>query len=103
RLRQALRLYEVADEQVFTSTRQAEPVNPAVIGTHPQMAGSVAGIEVETGQPVSCSPHALYAQKRISSPNIVVLGDIGRGKSSFIKTVYVLREIACGAQVAVLD
>src|SRR5699024_2963876 len=60
-------------------------------------------IEVETGQPVSCSPHALYAQKRISSPNIVVLGDIGRGKSSFMKTVYVLREIACGTQVAVLD
>src|SRR5699024_3091074 len=50
-----------------------------------------------------CSPHALYRQKRIASPNIIVLGDIGRGKSSFIKTVYVLREIAAGTQVAVLD
>lgn len=103
RLRQLLRLYEVNDEQVFTSTRQAEPLNPALIGTHPQMAGSLAGVEVETGQPVSCSPHALYEQKRITSPNIIVLGDIGRGKSSFIKTTYVLREIACGTQVAVLD
>lgn len=95
--------YEESDETVFVSTRQAGALNPAIVSTHPALAGPITGIDMDTGQPVSTDPHELYDQKRITSPNVVVLGDISSGKSSLVKTQYCVRPVALGRQVAVFD
>ena len=94
---------ELTEETIFTSTRQAACLNPAVVATHPALAGPITGIDLATGQPVSTDPHELYRQGRIISPNVLVLGDISSGKSSLVKTQYCLRQVACGKQVVVLD
>ncbi|WP_335983185.1 hypothetical protein [Streptomyces sp. CA2R106] len=95
--------YEESDETIFVSTRQAGALNPAIVSTHPPLAGPITGIDMDTGQPVSTDPHELYDQKRITSPNVVVLGDISSGKSSLVKTQYCVRPVALGTQVAVFD
>ncbi|TDC25430.1 hypothetical protein E1265_07185 [Streptomyces sp. 8K308] len=103
RLRQLLGRAELEQETIFTSTRQAAALNPAVVATHPALAGPITGIDLATGQPITTDPHALYYQGRITSPNVLVLGDISSGKSSLVKTQYCVRQVACGKQVVVLD
>jgi len=47
-------------------------------------------------------PFELYAQGVISNPNMIVLGQIGRGKSAFIKT-YLWRQSVFGRRAWVVD
>ncbi len=47
-------------------------------------------------------PFALYRAGIVTNPNIVVLGQIGRGKSALVKT-YLFRQAALGRRVVVLD
>jgi hypothetical protein len=47
-------------------------------------------------------PFELYARGVISSPNMIVAGQIGSGKSSLVKT-YLLRQLPYGRRVVVLD
>lgn len=47
-------------------------------------------------------PWDLYGRGLLTSPNLVVLGQIGRGKSTFVKT-YLLRQQAFGRQAWVVD
>ncbi|MEU3455247.1 hypothetical protein ABZ671_16875 [Micromonospora sp. NPDC006766] len=56
--------------------------------------GILNGIDLVTGQPVHHDPFSAYQRKTVSSPNVVVLGDVGKGKSALIKTVYVYRPLA---------
>lgn len=95
--------YDVTDRATFTSTRQAEALNPALVATHPPIAGPLLGVNVQTGQPETCDPHELYRQGRIGSPNVVVLGSVGMGKSTLTKGNYTLRQVATGRQVVVFD
>ncbi len=98
-----LRWYDVTTRPTFTSTRQAEALNPALVATHPPFAGPLAGINIQTGQPETSDPHELYAQKRIGAPNVVIFGGVGVGKSSHTKCQYVLRQVSLGKQVVVFD
>ncbi|MGP4112321.1 hypothetical protein ACTWP5_15580 [Streptomyces sp. 4N509B] len=103
RLRERTGCAELTTETIFTSTRQAAALNPAIVSTHPALAGPITGIDLATGQPITTDPHALYDQGRVTSPNVLVLGDISSGKSSLVKTQYCVRQVACGKQVVVLD
>ncbi|HTW97754.1 MAG TPA: ATP-binding protein [Acidimicrobiales bacterium] len=47
-------------------------------------------------------PFDLYASGAITNPNMLVLGQIGRGKSALVKT-YLYRQAAFGRRVVVLD
>jgi hypothetical protein len=47
-------------------------------------------------------PWALYARGTLTNPNMVVIGQIGRGKSSFVKS-YIWRQQAFGRQAWVID
>lgn len=97
--------YEIEDEPILTSTRQAEALNPALVSTHPPLAGPPLGFDLATGVPITCDPHELYnaSPRRLFSPNVAILGDIGMGKSSLAKTQYVARPLAMGRSVAVFD
>jgi type IV secretory pathway VirB4 component len=54
------------------------------------------------GNPFCFDPWELYAAGRLTSPNMVVVGQIGRGKSSFVKT-FLWRQLAFGRQAWVVD
>ena len=54
------------------------------------------------GGPFVYDPFLLYAAGALTNPNMVVLGQIGRGKSAFVKS-YLLRQAALGRRVVVLD
>ncbi|MGJ9414434.1 hypothetical protein ACHAAC_17170 [Aeromicrobium sp. CF4.19] len=97
------RSYRLSERALETSTRQGEALNVALVSTNRPKAGPPMGIDVETGTPVTSSPHHLYAQGLITSPNVVILGDIGSAKSSLSKTHYCLRHVAMGMQVATFD
>jgi hypothetical protein len=47
-------------------------------------------------------PWELYARGLLTGPNVVVVGQIGRGKSTFVKT-YLRRQAAFGRQAWVVD
>jgi type IV secretory pathway VirB4 component len=47
-------------------------------------------------------PFLLYESGALTNPNMVVLGQIGRGKSAFVKS-YLCRQLAFGRRVIVLD
>ena len=68
------------------------PATGVPIGVN-QLAGATA---------FSYDPWECYAASVVSSPNMVVLGQLGTGKSALVKT-YLRRQIACGRQAFILD
>lgn len=67
-------------------------------------AGGVPiGINVLAGgQPMRYDPWTCYAAGVLTSPNMMVAGQLGRGKSALVKT-YLARQLAAGRQAYVLD
>lgn len=97
--------YSLETDPILTSTRQAEAITPALVSTHPPIAGPFAGLTTGTGQPNTLDPHELYNAnpRRITSPNAVIIGAVGSAKSSWAKLTYLGRKIAVGGQVAAFD
>lgn len=63
--------------------------------------GVVIGSDLLGGS-FAYDPFELYAQSVVSSPNMVVFGQIGRGKSAFVKT-YLWRQAVFGRRAWVVD
>ena len=71
--------------------------------TPASLGGRGCYIGTELGGGSFCfDPWELYAQGRITNPNMVVAGQVGRGKSSLVKT-YLWRQAAFGRQSVVID
>lgn len=47
-------------------------------------------------------PWALYRRGALTNPNLIVVGQLGRGKSTFVKT-FVWRQVAFGRQAWIID
>ncbi|GLY02435.1 ATP-binding protein [Actinoplanes sp. NBRC 101535] len=88
-----LGLYAPRSPGIPSTTRQAEVLCTAISAPPTTVEGLVNGIDLTTGQPVYHDPFTAYENKIVSSPNVVVLGDLGKGKSSLIKTVFVVRQL----------
>lgn len=87
-----------------TTTPNAEVLTAAVVRRPTGDAGTLIGRDVMTHALVAHDPFSAYAAKTISSPAVLVLGDVGSGKSSLLKTCYVLRPlIHFGKRVVVID
>lgn len=87
-----------------TTTRQAEILNTALIGPPTGTKGVVNGRDVLSRTSISHDPVTAYnsTPREVSSPNTVVMGDVGAGKSSFVKTVCVLRPLLLQNRRAVI-
>lgn len=72
----------------------------------PLSAGSPPGLhlgtDLSTGTPFRYDPFELYSLGALSNPNMLVLGQVGRGKSALVKA-YVARSLCLGRRVVVLD
>lgn len=85
-----------------TSTKQARILNTAVIAPSTDTAGIVQGRDAISGAIAAGDPATHYMRKVISSPNVVILGDIGAGKSSNSKCTYVARPLTMRYRRAVV-
>lgn len=78
-----------------STTRQAEILNTALIAAPTGVAGVAAGRDVLSQTAISKDPVTDYnaTPRLVTSTNVLVIGDVGSGKSSYTKTVYVLRPL----------
>lgn len=105
RLRKARRgYYAPLHRGAPTTTRQAEVLNTAVVAAPTDLEGVAIGRDCLSNAVVAHDPFTAYGKGVISSPNVLVLGDVGAGKSSLLKTAYVLRPLTlAGRRSVVLD
>lgn len=85
-----------------TTTRQGEILNPAVLAAPTGTDGIAVGVDNLTRAMITHDPFTAYQAKQISSPGVIVLGLVGSGKSSLVKTVYVLRPLTFRRRRAVV-
>lgn len=87
-----------------STTKQAEVLNTALIGAPTGSAGVVNGRDVLSRTAISHDPVTAYnaTPREVSSPNTIVMGTVGAGKSSFVKTVCVLRPLLLQGRRAVI-
>lgn len=65
--------------------------------------GILLGVDVVTGAPVVHDPFTAYAEEPgFSSPNVVLFGDLGFGKSQLAKA-WIVRNMTLGRRVIVVD
>jgi type IV secretory pathway VirB4 component len=64
--------------------------------------GPVLGTDAVSGRVFSFDPFALYP-KLLTNPNVLVLGEVGKGKSTIAKLLCWSQSTLCGRSVAVLD
>ena len=95
-------LGRLADSAAVT-TRHSASLYPWQIGSALPAAGPVIGLDVLAGRTVfHYDPWELYARRVVTSPNMVVLGQLGKGKSALVKTL-LHRQLLAGRQAFVLD
>ncbi|MEV0246861.1 ATP/GTP-binding protein [Nocardia sp. NPDC050712] len=94
--------YEPRPEGAWTTTRQAEAWNVATSRRRSRHDGVLAGLNTISQELEIVDAFAAYGNET-SGINVVVIGDIGNGKSSWIKTVCVLRQLVANRQVVILD
>lgn len=83
------------------TTANLQAVYPFVSDGGMEGVGTLIGRDL-FGGPFMFDPWDLYRSGRITNPNVVVLGQLGRGKSTFIKTL-VWRQIAFGRRAWIVD
>ena len=89
-----------------TTTKQAEILNTALIGPPTGTRGVVTGRDVLSRTPISHDPITAYnsVPREVSSPNVIIMGDVGAGKSTHTKANHVLRPLLLkGRRCVVFD
>jgi len=96
--------YAPSSPPALTSTRQAEILNTALVAASTSHEGTVIGRDRLSNTPVAHDPFTAYERSEISSPAVVVLGVVGSGKSSLLKTVYIMRpQIMRNRRAVIMD
>lgn len=98
-----LRVYDQQVPLLKSTTRQTAALHLAVAGAPTSSRGLYAGEDMMTGWPVFQDPIQGYRERALSSPNCVLIGDVGGGKSSFSKTWVLMRNLMLGRRVVVVD
>lgn len=83
------------------TTAHLQAVYPFVAGAGLGTPGSYVGRDCLGGS-FCFDPWELYRAGQLTSPNVIVLGQIGRGKSTFVKT-FLWRQQVFGRQAWVVD
>lgn len=96
--------YAPAAKGAPSTTRQAEILNTALIGPPTGTDGIVNGRDMLSRTTISHDAFTAYnaVPRRITSPNCVVSGSVGKGKSSLTKTLFVLRPLVLERRRAVI-
>jgi type IV secretory pathway VirB4 component len=85
------------------TTRHSPSLYPWQCASPLPVAGTLIGLDrLGDAAPFRFDPWELYAAGIITSPNMLILGQIGTGKSALVKT-YLHRQLRLGRRIAVLD
>jgi DNA helicase HerA-like ATPase len=84
-----------------TTTAQLQAIYPFVAQSSLGCRGPWIGRDLLGGS-FCFDPWDLYRRGVLTSPNLIILGQVGRGKSTFVKT-FVWRQVAFGRQAWVVD
>lgn len=98
----ALGMYDPAPIGALSTTRQMEISNLAVPWAPTNHQGLIVGIDEDSGQIIIHDPFVSYPFL-VGDPNVCVIGDVGSAKSSFLKTLGVLRALLLARDVLVVD
>lgn len=87
-----------------STTRQAEILNTAIIGPPTGTEGIVNGRDSLSRTLIAHDAATAYnaIPRAVTSPNVLVFGSVGSGKSSFVKTVCVIRPLLLKGRRAVV-
>lgn len=87
-----------------STTRQAEILNTAIIGPPTGTEGIVNGRDSLSRTLIAHDAATAYNAnpRQVTSPNVLVFGTVGSGKSSFVKTVGVIRPLLLAGRRAVV-
>ena len=83
------------------TTAQLGALNPGMASASPAAAQVLIGTQ-PSGELFCFDPFEMYRLGLITNPNVAIFGQIGRGKSSFVKT-FLFRQAAFGRRIVVLD
>jgi len=85
------------------STRHARALFPCQAGSSFPARGVAIGRDVISGEVASLDPWQWYAEGVMTSPSAFVLGEVGKGKSAFVKSILLRQAGVFGRSVFVLD
>ncbi|HEY5274820.1 MAG TPA: ATP-binding protein [Acidimicrobiales bacterium] len=83
------------------TTAQLGAIYPGMLAPSPPLDQVFIGREL-SGELFCHDPFELYRLGALTNPNMIVLGQIGRGKSALVKT-FLYRQAAFGRRVIVID
>jgi hypothetical protein len=83
------------------TTAQLGAIYPGMLAPSPRLDQVFIGREL-SGELFCHDPFELYRLGVVTNPNMIVLGQIGRGKSALVKT-FLYRQAAFGRRVIVID
>jgi len=84
------------------TTAHLSAAHPLFVGRTLDHHGVLIGRDVICGRPFACDPWRLYADGLITSPGMVIAGQVELGKSALVKT-YLARQAAIGRRCVVID
>lgn len=76
-----------------STTRQAEILNSAVVAQPPRLDAPILGRDMLSDAIVTHDQFLAHERGMVTSLNVLAVGDVGGGKSSTLKTVYVIRPL----------
>ncbi len=88
---------------VQATTRQVRSLFPGQVAARGDAGGLVVGVDTLSAGPFTFEPFEAYSHGDITSPNLVVIGQVGKGKSSFVKALCGRGGGVLGRRVIVLD
>ncbi|WP_159848483.1 ATP/GTP-binding protein [Nocardia sp. CY41] len=94
--------YEPRPEGSASTTRQGEALNLAISRMPSGHRGILQGIDATNNAPIALDQFTAYGED-VSNINVTILGDVGKAKSSLVKTVYTTRTLPLGRQVIIVD
>lgn len=88
---------------IQSTTHQCEATYLAVAAPPTSSRGFIFGVDAFSDWPYFADPFFSYEDKELTSPNVVRIGDVGKGKSSGIATMAMLRPLLLKRRSVVLD
>ena len=98
-------LFETRLEAIEASTGSLEAIYPFQVASRAGGQAAGAGVVIgpsPTGGAFTFDPWVLYRQGRLTNPNVLIIGDVGSGKSALAKTL-VWRGLEFGRGAHIID
>ena len=88
---------------IQSTTHQCEATYLAVAAPPTSSRGFIFGVDAFSDWPFFADPFMSYEDGELTVPNVVRIGDVGKGKSSGIATMAMLRPLMLGRRCVVID